>query len=106
MCVLSIKVPIRKKSGNLSYAPRTNENSNLDDLFKSASVKLVGREKISTHWPGESWHLPTMAVDSSWIRNHELENKTQMTCQLSAARDAQVSSVGQMDFKDFILLVA
>ena len=23
MCVLSIKVPIRKKSGNLSYAPRT-----------------------------------------------------------------------------------
>ena len=22
MCVLSIKVPIRKKSGNLSYAPR------------------------------------------------------------------------------------
>ena len=24
MCVLSIKVPIRKKSGNLSYAPRTN----------------------------------------------------------------------------------
>ena len=24
MCVLSIKVPIRKKSGNLSYAPRTS----------------------------------------------------------------------------------
>ena len=24
MCVLSIKVPIRKKSGNLSYAPRMN----------------------------------------------------------------------------------
>ena len=23
MCVLSIKVPIRRKSGNLSYAPRT-----------------------------------------------------------------------------------
>ena len=23
MCVLSIKLPIRKKSGNLSYAPRT-----------------------------------------------------------------------------------
>ena len=23
ICVLSIKVPIRKKSGNLSYAPRT-----------------------------------------------------------------------------------
>ena len=23
MCVLSIKVPTRKKSGNLSYAPRT-----------------------------------------------------------------------------------
>ena len=23
MCVLSIKVPIQKKSGNLSYAPRT-----------------------------------------------------------------------------------
>ena len=24
MCVLSIKVPIRKKSGNLSYAPRVS----------------------------------------------------------------------------------
>ena len=24
MCVLSIKVPIRKKSGNVSYAPRTD----------------------------------------------------------------------------------
>ena len=24
-CVLSIKMPIRKKSGNLSYAPRINE---------------------------------------------------------------------------------
>ena len=24
MCVLSIKVPIRKRSGNLSYAPRNN----------------------------------------------------------------------------------
>ena len=26
MCVLSIKVPIRKKSGNLSYAPRISSN--------------------------------------------------------------------------------
>ena len=27
MCVQSIKVPIRKKSGNLSYAPRTSNLS-------------------------------------------------------------------------------
>ena len=27
MCVLSIKVPIRKKSGNLSYAPRISNSS-------------------------------------------------------------------------------
>ena len=27
MCVLSIKVPIRKKSGNFSYAPRISNSS-------------------------------------------------------------------------------
>ena len=29
MCALSIKVPIRKKSGNLSYAPRISDGSSL-----------------------------------------------------------------------------
>ena len=30
MCVLSIKVPIRKKAGNLSYAPRTCSINNIE----------------------------------------------------------------------------
>ena len=38
MCVLSIKVPIRKNSGNLSYAPRTNEKIG-KKLFKATTEK-------------------------------------------------------------------
>ena len=30
MCVLSLKVPIRKKSGNLSYVPRNKGGCNRD----------------------------------------------------------------------------
>ena len=37
MCVLSIKVPIRKKSGNLSYAPRKIKKF----LFKHLSITPV-----------------------------------------------------------------
>ena len=36
MCVLSIKVPIRKKSGNLSYVPRMFLNTS-----NAISVALV-----------------------------------------------------------------
>ena len=35
MCVLSLKVPIQKKSGNLSYAPRTSIEDSVD-----ASIRL------------------------------------------------------------------
>ena len=34
MCVLSIKVPIRKKSGNLSYTPRTGDRQYFSDTLK------------------------------------------------------------------------
>ena len=39
MCVLSIKVPIRKKSGNLSYAPR---------IYLSVSVSLFVCQLLRT----------------------------------------------------------
>ena len=35
MCVLSIKVPIRKKSGNLSYAPRIYIEKAFSDVTKN-----------------------------------------------------------------------
>ena len=41
MCVLSIKVPIRKKSGNLSYAPRIYALKIIfNSLVMSVSYKL------------------------------------------------------------------
>ena len=45
MCVLSIKVPIRKKSGNLSYAPRIYIHTHLklfnfyDVIFDSNNIQ-------------------------------------------------------------------
>ncbi len=37
MCVLSIKVPIQKKSGNLSYAPRTLKKDEWKHLDENKS---------------------------------------------------------------------
>ena len=39
VCVLSIKVPLRKKSGNLSYAPRNSANS--EAMLKIIEANLV-----------------------------------------------------------------
>ena len=41
MCVLSIKVPIRKKSGNLSYAPRTFGKSMAQSVPTSPDVGRI-----------------------------------------------------------------
>ena len=42
MCVLSIKVPIRKKSGNFLYAPRTLNNSLVaDDCLKEQFISNI-----------------------------------------------------------------
>ena len=45
MCVLSIKVPIRKKSGNLSYAPRTSAPPNILKLLINMVLTLSEQEQ-------------------------------------------------------------
>ena len=46
MCILSIKVPVRKKSGNLLYAPRISQHThkfliNVSLLFSTDQADLV-----------------------------------------------------------------
>ena len=41
MCVLSIKVPIRKKSGNLSYAPRIRLDKPCNRPTNQCSVRII-----------------------------------------------------------------
>ena len=40
MCVLSIKVPIRKKSGNVSYAPRISESTGYNISVKEYKKQI------------------------------------------------------------------
>ena len=44
MCVLSIKVPIRKKSGNLSYAPRIYRERKIVSFveFERLTIEVFG----------------------------------------------------------------
>ena len=44
MCVLSIKVPIQKKSRNVSYAPRTYPLMFIGSVYKSILVDLNGTD--------------------------------------------------------------
>ena len=46
MCVLSIKVTIQKKSGNLSYAPRISQPFKAEKISTNLGVNLYSRTKI------------------------------------------------------------
>ena len=53
MCVLSLKAPLRKKSGNLSYTPR---NLNIDRY-----EKLIDKNGISNSEAYDKCSLPLTA---------------------------------------------
>ena len=62
MCVLSIKVPIRKKSGNLSYAPRisTNNITELNGLIYAGAKLVCEKSTKEKSKPGWEFRLETL----------------------------------------------
>ena len=55
MCVLSMKVPIQKKSGNLFDDPRNNNNNNNNNKKKKKKKK----KKKNQSYQSENWHDST-----------------------------------------------